>query len=90
MVQEQARTAGVPLLVIAHTTNDGKRIYGSRFWHNTARVTLGLEADDAGQVTLRCTKASDQPNLAKGQAWTVTVRYRGIVPVLMELEGALA
>lgn len=79
-MQQQARAAGVPMLVLAHSPNGQDRIYGSRYWHNAARVSLQLKQEQE-LVTITCHKATDQPGLRKGQEWTATAVYQGTVPV---------
>jgi hypothetical protein len=85
-LQEAAKASGVPWLVLAHHAkgSDSRKAYGSVYWHNVPRVSLGL-VDDDGTKTLTCHKATDVEGLVKGQAWRVDVEYEGIVPISLQL-----
>lgn len=66
-MQQQAKVAGVPLLVIAHKPKGGgTHAYGSVFWANAAR--LHVEMADSALVVR---KVNDLMGLEKGDRWEV-------------------
>ena len=64
-----------PALTLAHVTkaDDARYPFGSVFWHNLARTTWGLQADQSGAVVLSHRKHNNYASLGRFQmvaTWT--------------------
>jgi hypothetical protein len=58
---------GRPVLSLAHVTkaDDARYPFGSVFWHNLARTTWGLQADQSGAVVLSHRKHNNYASLGR-------------------------
>ncbi len=58
---------GLPVLSLAHVTkaDDMRYPFGSIFWHNLARTTWGLQADQSGTVVLSHRKHNNYASLGR-------------------------
>jgi hypothetical protein len=58
---------GLPVLSLAHVTkaDDMRYPFGSIFWHNLARTTWGLQADQSGAVVLSHRKHNNYGSLGR-------------------------
>jgi hypothetical protein len=58
---------GLPVLSLAHVTkaDDMRYPFGSIFWHNLARTTWGLQADQSGAIVLSHRKHNNYASLGR-------------------------